>query len=143
MNEEELSRLSRYISNREEILTKCKAVFEYHMTKQQQARGKKEQTKQAKESNIDWNDFELVETISFDMDQNKNIQSGELLARIQKHAPMVPKTMEEKIISEPKKKEILQQCHICRQNILASEMNKHLKTCLAQKKKPNNNSSVQ
>lgn len=60
MNEEELARLSRYISNREEILTKCKGVFEYHMTKQQQARGKKEQTKQTKESNIDWNDFELV-----------------------------------------------------------------------------------
>lgn len=74
------------------------------MTKQQQARGKKEQTKQTKESNIDWNDFELVETISFDMDQNKNIQSGELLARIQKHAPMMPKTMEEQIISEPMKK---------------------------------------
>jgi hypothetical protein len=77
------------------------------------------------------------------MDQNKNIQSGELLARIQKHAPMVPKTMEEKIISEPKKKEILQQCHVCRQNILASEMNKHLKTCLAQKKKSNNNGTAQ
>jgi hypothetical protein len=33
---------------------------------------------------------------------------------------MVPRSMEEKIISEPKKREFLQQCHACRQNILAS-----------------------
>jgi acetyl-CoA carboxylase beta subunit len=44
--------------------------------------------------------------------------------------------MEEKVISEPKRREFLQQCHACRQHILASEMNKHLKTCLAHKKKP-------
>lgn len=44
--------------------------------------------------------------------------------------------MEERIISEPRKREILQQCHACRQNILASEMNRHLKTCLGAKKKP-------
>lgn len=31
-------------------------------------------------------------------------------------------------------KEILQQCHICKKNILASEMNKHVKNCLATKK---------
>jgi hypothetical protein len=43
--------------------------------------------------------------------------------------------MEETIISQPKKREILQQCHACRQNILASEMNKHLKTCLGMGKK--------
>lgn len=43
--------------------------------------------------------------------------------------------MEEKIISAPKKKEILQQCHVCRNNILASEMTKHLKTCLGDKKR--------
>lgn len=106
-------------------------------------RGRKEQVKQIKESTVDWNDFELVETISFDYDQNKNIAGGELLARIQKHAAMVPKTLEEKIISQPKSKEILQQCHVCRQNILASEMNKHLKTCLGQKKKPNMSESIQ
>ena len=46
------------------------------MAKQQQARGKKDQTKQVKESNVDWNDFELVQTISFDYDQNKNIVGG-------------------------------------------------------------------
>jgi hypothetical protein len=51
---------------------------------------------------------------------------------------MIPKAMEEKIISEPKKREFLQQCHACRQNILATEMNKHLKTCLGQKKKVQN-----
>ena len=46
------------------------------MGKQQQARGKKEQTKQVKESTIDWNDFELVETISFDYDTSKSIAGG-------------------------------------------------------------------
>lgn len=39
--------------------------------------------------------------------------------------------MEEKIISEPKKKELLQKCHICQRNILSTEMTKHLKTCLS------------
>jgi hypothetical protein len=75
-----------------------------------------------------------VETISFDS-EHKNINNGELLARIQQNAALQPKTMEETIIAQPKKREILQQCHACRQNILASEMNKHLKTCLAQKKR--------
>lgn len=127
--------LQLYLKDKEAILSRCKTVFDYHNTKQQQARGKKEQqAKQAKDINIDWNDFELVETISFDYDQNRNLSGGELLQKIQQHAPQ-PKTMEERIISEPKKREILQQCHACRQNILASEMNRHLKTCLGQKKK--------
>ena len=105
------------------------------MGRQQQARGKKEQIKQVKESNIDWNDFELVETISFDYDNTKSIAGGELLQRLQQNNVNSGKILEEKVISQPKSKEILQQCHICRQNILASEMNKHLKTCLGQKKK--------
>ena len=58
-----------------------------------------------------------------------------MLQRIQQQQINTGKNLEEKIISQPKVKEILQQCHICRQNILASEMNKHLKTCLGQKKK--------
>lgn len=57
------------------------------------------------------------------------------MTRIQQHAALAPKPMEEKVISEPKRREFLQQCHACRQHILATEMNKHLKTCLAQKKK--------
>lgn len=143
MQSEEMDRLAKYISSREEIFRTCKLVYDYHVSKQMQARGKKEQqTKQTKESNIDWNDFELVETISFETEQSKNIASGELLTRIQQHASMLPKSMEEKIISEPKKREFLQQCHACRQNILASEMNKHLKTCLGQKKKAPNVASI-
>lgn len=46
------------------------------MAKQQQTRGKKEQAKPTKESTIDWNDFELVETISFDDDASKNFTGG-------------------------------------------------------------------
>lgn len=138
MQEEETQRLARYLGSREEIFRACKLVYDYHVARQMQARGKKEQqAKQTKESNIDWNDFELVETISFETEQSKSIASGELLARIQQHSS-TPKSMEEKIISEPKKREFLQQCHACRQHILASEMNKHLKTCLAQKKKAPN-----
>jgi hypothetical protein len=50
----------------------------------------------------------------------------------------VPQAVEEKIIaSQPKQREILQQCHVCRQHILASQMNQHLKSCLGQKKKTN------
>lgn len=57
---------------------------------------------------------------------------------------MNPKSLEEKIISEPVKvRSILQQCHVCRQNILASEMNKHLKTCLGMKKKPEQGFNLQ
>lgn len=57
------------------------------------------------------------------------------MQRLQQTNVNTGKALEEKVISQPKSKEILQQCHICRQNILASEMNKHLKTCLGQKKK--------
>lgn len=66
---------------------------------------------------------------------------GELLQRIQQQQG-VPKNLEETVISVAKSKEILQQCHVCRQNILASEMNKHLKTCLGQKKKGNNDGNA-
>ena len=57
MTEEELELLGKYANRRDQILDKCRSIFEYHMGKQQQARGKKEPTKQVKESNIDWNDF--------------------------------------------------------------------------------------
>jgi hypothetical protein len=112
--------LLKSYQNKEEIFKKCKIAFEYYSAKQQQTKGKKEQqAKQTKENNIDWNDFELVETITFD-DHNNQFKNNELIAKIQQHASMIPKTLEEKIISEPKKREILQQCHACRQNILAS-----------------------
>lgn len=121
MSEDEVSRIEKYMKNREEILKKCRQVFDYYNVKQQQSRGKKETiTNQTKESNIDWNDFELVETITFDNEQHKNINNAELLARIQQNAATQQKSMEETIISQPKKREILQQCHACRQNILAS-----------------------
>ena len=70
---------------------------------------------------------------------------GELLQKIRQQQEMgsLNKSLEEKIISQPKVKEILQQCHICRQNILASEMNKHLKTCLGNKKKNTGGNEVQ
>ncbi len=66
--------------------------------------------------------------------KNKNISEEEVI-KINNQTnlgqnPFAGRIMEEKIISAPKKKEILQQCHICRNNILASEMTKHLKTCL-------------
>lgn len=136
-----MQKLSIWATDREAIFDACRQVYDYHQARQQQARGKKDQqAKQVKESNIDWNDFELVETISFEPDARAT--GGELLARIQQQT-MAPRPMEEKVISEAKRRDPLQQCHACRQNILASEMNKHLKTCLAQKKKPANTPSAQ
>ena len=144
MTEKELGQLQKFIRSKEEVFSRCKEAYEYHVAKQQQARGRKEQeAKKVKESNIDWNDFELVETITFEEDYNKYMPASEMVKR-QQQAPVVPRTMEETIITEPKRKrEILQQCHACRQNILASEMNKHLKTCLAHKKRTTGQSEAQ
>ena len=38
------------------------------------------------------------------MEHSKTLPGGELLAHIQKNVSMTPKTMEEKIISEPKRR---------------------------------------
>ena len=85
-----------------------------------------------------------METISFDYDAGRNVAGGELMQKMrQQQMESNNKSVEEKIISQAKVKEILQQCHICRQNILASEMNKHLKTCLGTKKKNTGGGSVQ
>ena len=42
MSDDEISRLEKYTKNREEILKKCRQVFDYYNIKQQQTRGKKE-----------------------------------------------------------------------------------------------------
>jgi hypothetical protein len=49
-----------------------------------------------RENNIDWNDFELVDTISFEPEA-RTIPGGELITRIQQHA-LQAKPMEEKVI---------------------------------------------
>jgi acetyl-CoA carboxylase beta subunit len=76
----------------------------------------------------------LVDTITFETETN-SMAGGELLARIQQHQQNLKPSQDEKIIGEAKKRDIVQHCHACRQVILASEMNKHLKTCLSQKRK--------
>ncbi len=52
--------------------------------------------------------------------KNKNLTLTNGQENIMIQAPNSTKVLEEKVISAPKKKEILQQCHICRNNILAS-----------------------
>ncbi len=75
-------------------------VYDYHQARQQQARGKKEQVaKQVRESNIDWNDFELVDTISFEPEGTRALPAGELLTRIQQHQVQNTRPTEEKVIS--------------------------------------------
>lgn len=92
---------------------------------------------------MDWDDYELVETIVFEnmnMKNKKNMNGSSKLNSNQENSmpnPYAHRTMEEKALNAPKKKEILQQCHVCKQNILASEMTKHLKTCLGDKKRSN------
>ena len=69
----------------------------------------------------------MVETIIFDDFKPKKGYSDEFKL----NKPLYSnRNLEEKIISEPKKKELLQLCHVCKGNILATEMTKHLKTCL-------------
>lgn len=81
----------------------------------------------------------MVETIIFDDFKPKSGYSDEFKL----NKPLFSnRNMEEKIISEPKKKELLQQCHICKRNILATEMSKHLKTCLSSGMTNKNSSSA-
>lgn len=49
-------------------------MFEYHSAKQKELKGKSDQNADdtKKQSNIDWNDYEIVETIVFDSMKNKN-----------------------------------------------------------------------
>jgi hypothetical protein len=56
------------------IFTKCQQVFEYHSAKQKELKGKSDQAndESKKQSNIDWNDYEIVETIVFDSMKSKN-----------------------------------------------------------------------
>ena len=60
--------------------------------KQEQSRGKKQTEDHRKDQNIDWNDFELVETIIFDDFRPKNNESTFT-------KPLYDKNLEEKIIS--------------------------------------------
>jgi hypothetical protein len=55
------------VGDREAIFSACRLVYDYQVARQQQVRGKKEQqSKQVREAAIDWNDFELVDTITFE-----------------------------------------------------------------------------
>lgn len=83
-----------------------------------------------------------METISFEPEGTRALPAGELLSRIQQHQ-VQSKPTEEKVIGEAKKRDVVQHCHACRQVILASEMNKHLKTCLSQKRKPQQSGNAQ
>lgn len=64
---QDLDRLQTIANDREYILSKCLEKFEYEK-RQQQSKLKKVDNDKEKEVNIDWNDFELVETIVFDDD---------------------------------------------------------------------------
>lgn len=54
-------------TEREYILSKCMEKFEFEK-RQNQSKAKKAQDDKNKDTNVDWNDFELVETIAFDDD---------------------------------------------------------------------------
>lgn len=41
MSGDEVARIEKYMKNKEEILKKCRQVFDYYNVKQQQSRGKK------------------------------------------------------------------------------------------------------
>ena len=60
--------LNNYAEDEEEVFKKCQIAYEYHKAKLEQSKGKKEEVNQKKESNICWNDYELVETIVFEID---------------------------------------------------------------------------
>lgn len=109
LSEEEITKLYEIKNNRDIIFTKCQQIFEYHSEKQIQLKGKSNPNadESNKQSNIDWNDYEIVETIVFDSmkSNNKNLSlkiNGQQNLMMQ--GPYSGKILEEKIISAPKKK---------------------------------------
>lgn len=44
LGDEEKRRLQQYINSKDEILKKCRQIYEYHRIKQEQNKGKKDQT---------------------------------------------------------------------------------------------------
>lgn len=61
----DIAKLEVVASDREYVLSKCMERFEFER-RQNQSKAKKAQEDKNKDTNIDWNDFELVETIAFD-----------------------------------------------------------------------------
>ena len=115
------------MDSKDSILDLCKQGYDYYRMKQEQTKGSKQKEEEKKDVVVDWNDFELVETIIFEDFKPRSGYSEEFKL----NKPLFSnKNMEEKVIAGPKKKELLQQCHVCKRNILATEMSKHLKTCL-------------
>ena len=49
-------------NNKDVIFIKCQQVFEYHSAKQKELKGKGDQAndESKKQSNVDWNDYEIV-----------------------------------------------------------------------------------
>ena len=61
----DIQKLEVIATDREYILSKCMEKFEFEK-RQNQSKAKKAQEDKNKDANVDWNDFELVETIAFD-----------------------------------------------------------------------------
>ena len=64
--------LMEYANNKKAILEKCQGIYEYHKMMLEQNKNKKQTQENKNEKNVDWNDFQLVETIMFDDFKPKN-----------------------------------------------------------------------
>ena len=64
--------LSNYAFDKKAILSKCQKTYEYHKMITEQNKNQNHIEENRNEKNVDWNDFELVETIIFDDFKPKN-----------------------------------------------------------------------
>ena len=65
-NEKDVQRLQAYAESKDNVLELCKQSYDYYRMKQEQSKGSKQKEQEKKQVVVDWNDFELVETIVFE-----------------------------------------------------------------------------
>ena len=100
-SEKDYQKLQSYVDNKDSILDLCKQGYDYYRMKQEQTKGNKQKEEEKKDAVVDWNDFELVETIIFDDFKPRSGYSEQFKL----NKPLFSnKNMEEKVIAGPKKK---------------------------------------